>query len=138
MRYEKALEIGQGRAEEAASLVRRWAGVKVYALCVVNQIVSLRNPEKTVGWEPVGQRSWKEIVAKRGIDGQTKYYIAIVDEGGTPKACSADLFQQAKALKLADKLPVAVFAPGEGMLWKCLEERQLRNDSRYHALHVEM
>ena len=137
MRYDKALEIGQARAEEAAELIRRWTDIKVYALCAVNQVASRRNPEKVVGWEPVGQRSWKEIVGKRGIDGQTKYYIAVVDEGGTPKACSADVFSRGKALRLADKLPVAVFAPGEGMLWKCLEERQLRDDSRYHALHVE-
>jgi hypothetical protein len=137
MRYDKALEIGQGRAEEAASLIRRWTGIKVYALCVVNQVVSRRNPDKNAGWEPVGQRSWKEIIGKRGTDGQTRYHIVIVDEGGTPKACSADVFSRAKALRMANKLPVAVFATGEGMLWKCLEDKELRNDSRYHALHVE-
>jgi len=137
MRYDKALEIGQGRAEEAAELIRRWTDIKVYALCAVNQVVSRRNPDKTTSWEPVGQRSWKEIVAKRGTDGQTKYHIVIVDEGGTPKACSADVFSRGKALKLADKLPVAVFAPGEGTLWRCLEQKEVRNDSRYHALHVE-
>lgn len=67
MRYDKALEIGQGRAEEAAELIRRWAGIKVYALCAANQVVSRRNPEKTAGWEPVGQRSWKEIIGRRGV-----------------------------------------------------------------------
>jgi len=137
MRYDKVLEIGQGRAEEAAELIRRWTGIKVYALCVMNQVVSRRNPEKTVGWDPVGKRSWKEIIGRRGTDGQTMYNIAIVDEGGTPKTCSVDVFPRAKALRLADKLPVPVFAPGEGMLWKCLEDKELRNDSRYNALHVE-
>ena len=107
MRYDKALEIGQGRAEEAAELIRRWTDIKVYALCAVNQVASRRNPDKTTSWEPVSQRSWKEIVAKRGIEGQTKYYIAVVDEGGTPKACSADVFQRAKALRLANRLPIA-------------------------------
>ena len=66
MRYDKALEIGQARAEEAADLIRRWTGIKVYALCAVNEVVSRRNPEKDVGWEPVGQRSWKEIIGRRG------------------------------------------------------------------------
>lgn len=35
------------------------------------------------------------------------------------------------------KDPVKFFQRTCFMLWKCLEERQLRNDSRYHALHVE-
>ncbi len=137
MRYERALEIGQARAEEAADLMRRWTGIKVYALCAVTEVVSRRNPEKDAGWEPVGQRSWKEIIGRRGTDGQTRYSIVILDEDGTPKACSADVFSRAKVLKLADKIPVAVFAPGEGTLWRCLEQKEMSLDSRYHALHVE-
>jgi len=137
MRYDKALEIGQARAEEAADLIRRWAGITVYALCAVNQVSSRRNPDKTAAWQPVGQRSWKEIVGRRGADGQTRYHIVIVDEDGTAKACSADVFSRAKALRLADKLPIAVFAPGEGTLWRCSEQKELSYDSRYHALHVE-
>lgn len=137
MRYEEALQTGKARAEEAAEILRRWTGIKAYALFAVNRIVRRDNPDKTVGWEPVGSRSWKEIIPGRGKDGCIEYHLAIVDHDGIPKACSARAFGRAKAMRLAEKLPLSIFAPGKGILWESLEQKHTGRDARYHALHVE-
>ena len=60
MDYGRAVEIGRGRAEEAAEAIRRWTGAEAMAVCAVK-------PAPGRGrWQPVGPQSLKEIARDDG------------------------------------------------------------------------
>ena len=137
MKYNKALRIGRARAEEAAGALQRWAGIKACPLCAVRPAVGT-DPQTPGDWEPVGRQSLKEIARDDGMRGGGNYHLFIVDEKDAIKACSMERFPLGEVLRLAERLPCRVASPGEGELWKCLEEEDLRIDARHHALHVDV
>jgi hypothetical protein len=137
MEYGKALKIGRTRAEEAAETIRRWTGIKACAVCAVKPACG-RNPGTTRAWVPVGQESWKEIARDDGIRGRGNYHLLVVDKNGEVKACSLERFPLGEVLRMADRLPMRVAKPGEGELWKCLDEEDRRIEAKYHALHAEV
>ena len=131
MEYREALAIGRERAEDSAELIQRWTGVEAMALCAVR-------PGRTKGqWEPVGLQSLKEIALDGGYRHSGRYSLLVVDERGTVKACSRELFPLGEVLRLADRLPMRVAMPGTGELWQRLREEDERTNVRDHALRVE-
>jgi len=120
MKYEKALEIGRTRADMAAEVIQRWAGVKAIAVCAVKSAYG-QNLEARE-WEPVGKQSYKEIARDDGMLGGGNYHLLVVDKAGTAKACSMERFPLDKVLNLADRLPLIVAASYKGELWKQLVE----------------
>ena len=102
--YEEDLEIGHCRAEEAAKAIRQWTGVQALAVCALRPT---SNPDRC---QPVGQLSWKEIVQDTGFRGAGGYYLLVVDEDGTAKACSKQTFPLCEILKLAKRLPLSARA----------------------------
>jgi len=130
MNYKKALDMGHERANQAAEAIRRWTGVKAYAVCAVQPGRGNRD------WKPVGQHGWKEIAKDDGFYGDSKYHVLVVDETGTVKACTKKRFPLGEALRLADRLPLPVAKSGD--LSKQLEELELRTNARDHALRVEV
>lgn len=136
MEYEKALKMGRARAEQAAEIIRRWAGVKACAVCAV-KAGPTTDPGQRGNWEPVGQRSYKEIARDDGMRGRGNYHLLIVDKGGTAKACTLKRFPLGEVLKLADRLPISVASPGEGELWKQLAEEDYRMYAVYHAKYPD-
>ena len=136
MRYEQALKIGRARAEMAAEAIRRWTGVKATAVCAVKPALG-SDPRTTGKWEPVGQRSYKEIARDDGMRGKGNYHLLIVDKSGTAKACTLKRFPLGEVLRLADRLPISVASPGEGELWKQLAEEDYRMYAVYHAKYPD-
>lgn len=96
------------------------------------------DPGTTRAWVPVGQESWKEIARDEGIRDRGNYHLLIVDFNGTAKACSLERFPLGEVLRLVDRLPLRVAAPGEGELWKRLDEEDRRATTRFRALHVDV
>ena len=130
MQYEKALDIGRLRARDAARALRRWTGVEAMALCAV------KAAHWRERWLPVGEQSFKETALDEGYRHSGKYSLLVVDETGAVKACSRKLYPLAEVLRFAGRLPMPVMADGE--LSRLLQERDLREDVREHALHVEV
>ena len=137
MKHRKALDIGLARAEVAAEALRRWTGVRAIAVCAVQTVpeTGLRAGES---WEPVGPFSYKEIARDDGMTGGGNYHLLIVDENWIAKACTSQRFQLEDVLRLADRFPIPVAAPGEGALWKALSERKNRADVAYQAKYPDL
>ena len=132
MKYDEALAIGHIRAREAAAAIQRWTGVRSLALCEAK-------PGRRKGkWQPVGRMSRKEIYRDDGFRGGGTYYLAVVDEEGTVKACSREAYPLGEVLRLAARLPMGVASPGRGELWQLLDEEDARAHPRERALHVEV
>ena len=132
MEYKKALNTGHERADAAAEMIRRWAGVDAYAVC------ALRPGRNGRQAEPVGERSFKDIARDDGFHGNGQYHLVIVDEKGATKACTKDRFPLDRALRLAKRLPVGVAVAGWGELSSRIDERHVRGAARDHALHIEV
>jgi len=137
MKYGKALDIGRARAEQAAKALARWTGVATYPVCAVKPAYGT-DPLTARTWKPVGRESLKEIARDDGIRGGGRYHLLVVGERGTVKACSRDRFPLAEALRLMEQLPLQVAMPGQGELWRLLQEEDRREDAREHGLHVEV
>lgn len=137
MRHEKALDIGIARAEVAAEAMRRWTGVEAIAVFAVRSI-SGSGRRARESWEPVGHYNYKEIARDDGMRGGGNYHLLLVDENGTAKACTLKRYPLEEVLRLAERLPVGVAAPGEGELWKALAERDCRADIAYRAKHPDL
>lgn len=113
MDYQKALETGRVRAEQAAQAMQRWTGVKAIAVCAVKPAGG--SDSRTIGdWQPVGRRNYKEIARDEGIYGRGNYHLLVVDESGTAKACSVERFALAKVLRLAERLALPMAVHGRG------------------------
>ena len=136
MEHKRALKVGRSRARQAARALRRCTGVEACDVCAVKPGSRVART-KTRDWEPVGEESWKEIARDNGRRGGGKYHLVIVDQDGTPKACSRERFPLRKALELADRVPLPVAEPGRGRLWRLLDEKVSRADARHHALHMD-
>jgi hypothetical protein len=136
MRYEQALKIGKARAEQAAEVLRRWTGIKAIAVCAVKTAYD-SEPRTTKKWEPVGQRSYKEIARDDGVRGRGNYHLLVLDKNGAAKACSMERFPLGEVLELADRLPLSVAAPGKGELWKQLAEEDYRMYAVYRAKYPD-
>jgi hypothetical protein len=76
--------------------------------------------------------------AEAFVRGDGRYHLLVVDERGAVKACSRDRFPLPEALRLVERLPLQVAMPGQGELWRLLQEEDLRKDAREHGLHVEV
>jgi hypothetical protein len=132
MKYDEALTIGRRRAKEAAAAIQRWTGVRTFALFAV------KPGWRKGSWEPVGEMSRKEIYRDDGFRGSGRYYIAVVDEEGTVKACSKEAYPLGEVLRLADRIPMGVAFPGRGELWQRLDEEDARARAGDRALRVEV
>jgi len=137
MKYGKALDIGRARAEQAAKALTRWTGVAAYPVCAVKPAYGT-DPLTARTWKPVGRQSLKEIARDDGIRGGGRYHLLVVDERGAVKACSRDRFPLAEALQLMERFPLQIAMPGQGELWRLLQEGDRREDAREHGLHVEV
>ena len=132
MKYDEALTIGRRRAREAAAALQRWTGVRAFALFAV------KRGWRKGSWEPVGEMSRKEIYRDDGFQGGGRYYVAVVDEEGTVKACSKEVYPLGEVLRLAERIPLGVACPGRGELWQRLDEEDARARAGERALHVEV
>ena len=137
MKYGKALDIGRARAEQAAKALTRWTGAAAYPVCAVKPAYGT-DPLTARTWKPVGRESLKEIARDDGTRGGGRYHLLVVDERGAVKACSRDRLPLAEALRLVERLPLRVTMPGQGELWRLLQEENLSEDAREHGLHVEV
>jgi len=137
MDYEEALEVGLIRAKQAAEMLRRWTGARACEVCAVKPAWG-DDPRRAENWRAVGQRSLKEIARDDGYRGGGNYHVLIVDEDGAIKAASCKRFPLDEALRLAERLPLAVWSAKDGELGHQLGEEDLRRMTRHHALHVEV
>lgn len=131
MNYGEALEVGRQRAEWAAEAIRRWAGVEALPVCAV-----LPAPGRGA-WLPVGLANRKEVVRDDGFRGAGRYYLAIVDEFGTPKACSRGLFERDEVIRLARRIPISAAPPRDSELRRQIDRREAPREPRDRALHIE-
>jgi hypothetical protein len=136
MDYEDALKIGRARAENAARVLQRWAGVKATAVCSVRPLPG-GDPDNARDWEPIGTGCWKEICRHTGALGHGEYHLLVVDETGSVKACSRERFDLQKALELASRLPLPVAEPGTGELWLAMEGVENAREARSRVLYAD-
>jgi len=135
MEYKEALEIGLVRARRAAEAIER-SGAKACAVCAVK-------PEADAGggrpgdWEPVGERSWKDVARDEGFTGGGGYHLIVVDEDGVAKASTVERFGIPEILWLAEGMPMPLADPGHGELWCLMGQEEDRRDARDWALHTE-
>jgi len=136
MDYKLALDTGRKRAEQAAEALARWTGVETYPLCAVQPAPGSER-RGARDWEPVGQQSYKDIARDEGIYGRGNYHVLVVDEHGTAKACSRKLFGWVDVLRLVERLPLPVAAPGWGELWNALDRKPDAGEVRSRSVRAE-
>jgi hypothetical protein len=132
MEYEKALEIGRRRAEQAARLFESKIGMRGLAVCAVRQI-----DETGTEWMPVGEASFLEVaVFDRKPSAQNTLFV-IVDEDGCPKACSWEYLALDRALCLVRHRPLPVSPRWDSRLRTLLEAEDLAEQVRNSTLRID-
>ena len=137
MDYGIALSIGRARAETAAEALGRWTGVEAMAVCAV-KAGHEGHTDRTGDWEPVGERSFKEVARDDGFAGGGNYHLLVVDERGVAKACTRKRFPLDEVLKLAERLPLPVATQGRLELSMRLQEKEMTLAARDQALRVDL
>ena len=132
MEYEKALEIGQRRAEEAARLFESKIGLRGLAVCAVRRI-----DETGTEWAPVGEGDFLEVAVFDHKPPAQNTLFVIVDEDGCPKACSWEHLSLDRALFLVRHMPLPVSPRGDSRLRALLEAEDLTEQVRNSTLRID-
>ncbi len=136
MRYDKALKIGRQRAEDAVLALRSWTDITTSGVCAVKP-AGQTQADCLGDWQPVGEKSWKDICRHSGALGGDTYHLLVVDERDSVKACSCKRFDLRTVLALSERLPLPVAEPGISELWHAMRQQEDVREARLRVLHPD-
>ena len=124
MEFQEAVVIGRRRRADARLTLSGYIQEMAVDVCAVK-------PAKNSGldahdWEPVGEKSFKEICIRSSGSEKGEAYLLIVDEDGMAKACTKRTYPLEIALQMAWGIPLPVYAGRGGTLMGEIQEAAMR------------